>query len=312
MAPISPGRNGGPLVNADGELVGIMTFRYDKGPADNLHYAISATHLKKLMATAGTTVRPFSAPSAAPPLVMQPVAPNPAKGNVKKTLAVWKELNKALIELTKKTEACEEELKKIPPANPQRPSAVQTTRAKKKSRVYEEMADAYKEYAGKVTAIETRDADPQVVNLAAAASEIAGRAADLFHKIAMSIAVAAELDQADTPASIAVAAEFDQADTLAKKLSGFKGVNTTILNQCDFLRLVLCRKYETPFPTLEEITRQSDKAIAGQDFRTWTSSNGKSHVKAKLIRVKDGFVKLETAASKKITVPIERLSDVDQ
>ena len=63
-APISPGRNGGPLVNADGELVGITTFRYDSGPGDNLHFAISATHLKKLMATAGTKVTPLSPPPA--------------------------------------------------------------------------------------------------------------------------------------------------------------------------------------------------------------------------------------------------------
>ncbi len=61
-APISPGRDGGPLVNAKGELVGLMTFRYEDGPADNLHYAISATHLKKLMASAGTTAMPLESP----------------------------------------------------------------------------------------------------------------------------------------------------------------------------------------------------------------------------------------------------------
>jgi S1-C subfamily serine protease len=74
-SPISPGRNSGPLVNANGELVGITTFRYDSGPADNLHYAISAIHLKKLMATAGTKVTPLSPQPPAVPLAALPDIP---------------------------------------------------------------------------------------------------------------------------------------------------------------------------------------------------------------------------------------------
>ena len=55
------------------------------------------------------------------------------------------------------------------------PLVHQTVRAKKKSKVCEEMADAYKEYAGKIKAVEARGVDPQVVRLAKGELEIACR-----------------------------------------------------------------------------------------------------------------------------------------
>ena len=44
----------------------------------------------------------------------------------------------------------------------------------------------------------------------------------------------------------------------------------------------------------------------------WTSRNGKFSVKAKLVKVENGTVTLETPKGKKIEVHIEKLSDEDQ
>ena len=313
VAPISPGRDGGPLVNADGELVGITTFRYEDGPADNLHYAISAIHLKKLMATAGTKVQPLSEPpaAAAPPLTMRPVASNSAKGDLKKTLAVWKELNKALIALNEKLDDCEKRIKAVAPANPASPTAGAMSRSRKKSQAGERMAEAFKEYAGKVKAIDTRGADPQLIPLAAGELEMAAGGADLCHKMAMSIAT-----------------HPDEADALAAKLPGCKEVLAEIRTKYNVLRVILSHKYGRPFPTLEETagrpvkTARHDKTkplnvqpalpLNGQGYRTWTSSSGRFRLRAKLIRVEDGLMTLETAAGKKIKVPVEKLSEEDQ
>ena len=115
-APISPGRNGGPLVNADGELVGITTFRFDSGPGDNLHFAVSAIHLKKLMAAAGTTVQllfPSPPPKPRPTLTIEPYVPNPAKGDLDKTLAAWNGHGEEMVVLSSLLANCQERLRDI-------------------------------------------------------------------------------------------------------------------------------------------------------------------------------------------------------
>ena len=62
-----------------------------------------------------------------------------------KTLSVWNELNKTLIALNKKTEACEEKLKAIPHIDPLQPLQERAALVKKKRNVCENMADAYLE-----------------------------------------------------------------------------------------------------------------------------------------------------------------------
>ena len=53
----SRGNSGDPVVSTNGEVVGVSTFH---NPGDDVIFAISATHLKQLMATAGTKVQPLS------------------------------------------------------------------------------------------------------------------------------------------------------------------------------------------------------------------------------------------------------------
>ena len=110
----------------------------------------------------------------------------------------------------------------------------------------------------RLEAIETRDADPQVVSLADGELDVASRAAELCHNIAMSLAT-----------------QPDQADTLAAKLSDFKTVNTTIRNECEILRVLLVAKYDTPFPELEEITRRPNKAAGGDQSKN--AASGPDH-----------------------------------
>ena len=93
---------------------GSTTFRYEDGPADNLHYAISATHLKKLMATAGTKVQPLSPQKPKPTLTIEPYVPNPTKGDPEKTLAAWKQYGERLSELNDTLATCQQRLDKIP------------------------------------------------------------------------------------------------------------------------------------------------------------------------------------------------------
>jgi S1-C subfamily serine protease len=60
-AALSPGNSGGPLVNSDGEAIGVNTWCVPSGPiGENLNFAISAADLKRFIAAAGTNVRPFS------------------------------------------------------------------------------------------------------------------------------------------------------------------------------------------------------------------------------------------------------------
>lgn len=65
-APISSGSSGGPLINLEGEVVGMNTFSNvgSKGDAQNLNYAISSLDLSAALKTAEVSpVKPFLGPT---------------------------------------------------------------------------------------------------------------------------------------------------------------------------------------------------------------------------------------------------------
>ena len=57
-SPISGGNSGGPLVNQQGDLIGVNTFIIRE--AENMGYSIPITHIKQLLIKCGVTVNYFS------------------------------------------------------------------------------------------------------------------------------------------------------------------------------------------------------------------------------------------------------------
>ena len=48
------------------------------------------------------------------------------------------------------------------------------------------------------------------------------------------------------------------------------------------------------------------------EFRTWIDATGKHKIEARLVASKKGWVQLQTRAGKKLSLPIEKLSQADQ
>ena len=57
-APISPGSSGSPVINLNGQVVGIATFQFIKG--QNLNFAVSAVYIAKLSSVDKASVTPLS------------------------------------------------------------------------------------------------------------------------------------------------------------------------------------------------------------------------------------------------------------
>ena len=106
-------------------------------------------------------------------------------------------MNRALNTLNTKIAACEEKFKKIPAGNPAKPMQGLTSRMKKKGKYSEEMAVAYKEYAGKIRAINTLNADPRVLKITINESEHAQQCGDTCHEISMQMTSMADLGLAE-------------------------------------------------------------------------------------------------------------------
>jgi S1-C subfamily serine protease len=305
-APMSHGNSGGPLVNEKGEVVGLNTMNFAaEGSANSgqaLNYAISAIHLDKLLQSADKTkVRAWSSLPA--PREHQGIA---RLGDVGRTLTVWKEMNRSLNALNKKIAICDEKLKKIPQGNPARPMQGLSGRMKRKGKICEEMYAAYKEYAAKVRAIDTLNADVSVLNIKVNESELAQHTADTCHDIAMAMSNISDL-------GIAEAMEF--------KLFALKEITKNMRSSREVLRVELTHKYDKEFPTLEETENETPSADttkkhdAGADhsvMRTWTSSSGNYHIKAKFLGMEDGKAKLEKPDGTVLRIPPSSLSEKDR
>ena len=314
-APISPGNSGGPLVNGNGEVVGVNTWVCASG--QNLNFSLSVLHL------------PSFWPPRAPACNFFPACPRPARttrsGSAATPRRPWTcgtSLNKCKVDLNEKTLACEKKLQKIVvPADPRHTMKGQATRSKKMAALYEQMAKIYGEYAGKVKALDNAEADPDVVILAVFEADLAQRYGDACQELSTALATQSDV-------------EVWHAE---RNLGRFKELSSDLRTRRDILRLNLSRKYDKKFPTLEETAesavvngggekRVNETAVApagekGQSptaadkhsvLRVWTDRTGRYQVQAKYVELEEGKVTLEKPDGTVIRVPIASLSEADQ
>ena len=152
--------------------MGINTWQSILG--QNLNFSPSASHLQELIQKSGTIVQSLS---------MLPKPRGRALGDVDKTLAEWKQLNRLKNALAAKLTPLDNRLTAIPPADPKKPTKGRTARLAKKAAVYHSMGQAYADFAAKVKALKTTDIDLHFLILTIAEADVAQRAGDLCDKI---------------------------------------------------------------------------------------------------------------------------------
>jgi S1-C subfamily serine protease len=316
-AAMSHGNSGGPLVSEKGEVLGLNTMNFAaEGSANSgqaLNYAISATHLEKLLQSSDKgKIRAWS--TLPPPRAEHGLA---ILGDVGKTLEVWKQMNRSLNALNKKVLICEEKIKKIPQGNPARPMQGLNGRMRRKAKICDELYAAYKEYAAKVRAIDTLNADPEVLHIKVSESELAQHTADSYHEVSMAMANLSDI-------GIAAAMEI--------KLFALKEITQEMRSSREVLRIRLSHKYDKEFPTLEETATETESASTGPSkkgdasgddggssdgsnrsaMRTWTDRSGKHHIKAKFLGMEDGKAKLKKADGTILRIPPSSLCEEDR
>ncbi|MGO9112464.1 MAG: trypsin-like peptidase domain-containing protein [Thermoguttaceae bacterium] len=299
--PISPGNSGGPLVNAQGEVVGINSWQSRLG--QNVNFSISATHLEELMKHSGSIVQSLN---------MLPKSRHQESGDADKTLSVWKQLNRLQNELTAKVTPYEKRLAAIAPPDRRNPLKGLTGRLKNKAIQYHSMGLAYSDFAAKVKALKTGDIDPRLLVLTIAEADLAQRAGDLCEKIA------------------AAGTAQSEEEVIVGELNfrqGFQRAAANLRTGRDLLRADLSLKFHKEFPTLEQTASQSEQDDKGEtvkeepkdqtgadraELRNWSDSTGTYHIQARFRGIKDGKLSLERSDGKVIAIPVEKLSDADR
>jgi len=303
-APISPGNSGGPLVNGRGEVVGINTWVHALG--QNLNFALSATHVKAMIASAGTAVHPFAElPKPRPHREEGP------KADGQKTLVVWNQFNGLKAELNKKVAAQDKRFKEnsIPVGTAAR--GIQG-KLNKMAAARREQGKAYSAYSSEIKSMELDGVDPELAALAIIESDLAQRIAVVYQDTATVIAANSGEGAAVGDHNLRV---------LGSKM-------TSLRTAQDVLRVNLANRYHLKFPSLESTLKEGKdgtgsaaKAEGNEETdakaeltspRLWTDRTGNFQIRAKFAGREDDKIKLEKADGTVISVPFERLSDADQ
>jgi S1-C subfamily serine protease len=299
-APMSHGNSGGPLTNDKGEVVGLNTMNFapegTSAGGQQLNYAISAIHVTELLKNAGSNVKPWSA--LPPPRERR--GPETPLGDPEKTMALWKDCNRFKNALNDEIGVAEDKLARVQPLSQIAPVRFQNQRNKQLSKIYLMFKKAYSAYATNVRAANSEMADPALITHILKEASTAEELSGIYQQCSTLV-----LDQG-------AGREVEQGQTEVKHR-----VLTELRNQYDVLRVSLSLRYHKTFPTLEETRKESKKreestVKPGAGYRMWTSRNGKFSIEARLVKAANGEVTLLSSDGRKITVPVEKLSDADQ
>lgn len=216
-APISGGNSGGPLVNREGEVVGLNTWARTDG--QNLNFAICAKHILEMLDNVSSEPHAFAE-------LPKPRERSAASGGaVARTLEYWNQIavvNRHMFERMRKLS---------PPSKPSSPKKVQQYYSKLAG-YYKRMAAVLPEIAAEMKALDIADVDVQLVALATADAQA-------MQDLAAAIKVLSEAAEKGQ-----VSESFD-SDVIYKKTYG------DVNKEYDILRITLTQKYGESFPNLE-------------------------------------------------------------
>ncbi len=315
-APISPGNSGGPLVNASGQVVGVNTWVCALG--QNLNFSLSVAHLKTLLASSGTTVHALSSlPAPRPNREIR------IKGDPQKTLAMWKQLNRAKNEFNGKIVPLEKKLVAIVPSDPRNPRKGANARNQRKAALCEQLTKLYGDYASALKTLDDKEADREVAFMAFAEAEVAQRVSDIYLQFTTSLN-----------------GQSDHGIWHGEwQLERLKREALDLRTGRDLLRIKLARTYDQAFPTLEETAKESaadgsndaaetkepavtetssngvSVAVEGDkrdELRVWSDRTGRHQVQARFRGLEGGKAKLEKVDGTVVLVPLGALSEADQ
>lgn len=268
----------------------------------NLNFALSAVHVRPMVAAAGAAVHPLAQlPKPRPERQEGP------KGDGKKTLALWNQLNDLKIDLNKKMAAQERKLKEN---SIQVGVAMRGIQGKlnRMASARREQAKAHSAYASEIKTFELDGVDLEFAALAIAESDLAQRIAMVYQDFATVIA----------------ANSGDGAAVGEHNIRVLGSAMTSLRTAQDVLRVNLAKRYNLKFPSFETVLKEgkSEAAAAEKEEaappadlstpRLWTDRTGNFQVRAKYAGKEDDKIKLEKADGTVIRVSLDRLSDADQ
>lgn len=260
--PISPGNSGGPLVDLEGNVVGINAWCRTDG--QNLNFAASARQASDLLATSVGNVSSFAnlpKPRETPERV----------GDAARTLAYWQRIAKARAvmdeavgieslhaltvsdnesateeervaqRLADRKEERERELKKRQKAFHKKHQKVDST--------FTDAAEACKKYAAEIRKIDPTGVEIELTILATLDAERAGRRA-------LAIRMLANLND-----QVVRTGQLQIDPVTAKFISDCLSETAETNRSYDFMRLYLVAKYDLPFRPITEATREKPQPI---------------------------------------------------